>query len=102
MNKPALITLTESWHRSPWLYERLAYASPGDAILLMQDAVFALQSPILLSSFIAKCTAQEVSIYCLNVDCEMRGIEASQHPVQRINDQEWLELVLRYDKQVAF
>jgi sulfur relay protein TusB/DsrH len=68
----------------------------------MQDAVFALQSPILLASFVAKCEASNIHIYCLKTDCEIRGIDCPNSPVRCIDDEQWLELVINFDKQVAF
>ena len=45
-----LFTVNKSWHNSVWLFEQLLFSSRGDVIVLIEDAVLALQSPITLGS----------------------------------------------------
>ena len=97
-----LIVLGKSWHESVWLYEQLGFASNGDAILLTQDAVLALQSPITLASFLAKCKAGNISVYALGEDCRLRGIENQYTSVELIEYDGYLELVTQYGKQLSW
>lgn len=95
-------TIRESWFRSPWLYERLLFTDTGDAIVLLEDAVLALHTPLPLSSFLAKCEARGVCVFAMAEDCRMRGIENQQPAVQLIEDAEFVDLIVEHDKQVAW
>ena len=97
-----LFTLKDSWYQSPWLHERLAYATNGDAILLIEDAVLALNSNVSLASFLAKCSAQNISVYALQPDVQARGIENQYAEVAEVSHQGFVELVVQYQKQVAW
>jgi sulfur relay protein TusB/DsrH len=97
-----LITLRKSWQESVWLFEQLGFASNGDAIVLTQDAVLALQSPITLASFLAKCKAGNISVFALNEDCQLRGIENQHKPVKLIEYDGYLELVTQHSKQLSW
>lgn len=70
-----VFTINQSWFNRPAVYEQLAFASSGDAIVLIEDAVLALQSPISLASFLAKCERLSISVYYLINDCRLRGID---------------------------
>jgi len=97
-----LFTISKSWHDSAWLYEQLAFASQGDAILLLQDGVLALHSSITLASFLAKCNAMDIHVYALNNDCVMRGIDNKFPQVTIIDDSGFVALVCENSKQVAW
>ena len=97
-----LFTLSNSWHNSHWLYEKLAFASDGDAILLLEDAVLAAHSPLTLASFIAKCQAANVSIYLLGNDLELRGIDNKYPDITLVDYLGFVDLLTKYDKQVAW
>lgn len=97
-----LFTINKSWHSNVWLFESLLFASSGDAIVLMEDAVLALQSPITLGSFLAKCVATNISVYAQSHDCVLRGIESHYDMVALISYSELVALVVAHDKQVAW
>lgn len=97
-----LISLSNSLHDAVWLYERLAYASSGDGILLLSDAVSDLHSPISLASFIAKAKATGVDIYALKEDLEIRGVNCNQKYVDIIDYAGFVQLVIHYDSHVAW
>lgn len=97
-----LFTISASWHEHTWLYEQLAYASQGDAILLLEDAVFALQSPVVLASFVAKCQALDVDTYALLDDIQQRGIDVQYDSFKQVDYQGMVELLVKYNKQVAW
>lgn len=97
-----LFTVTESLFNRPSLYEQLAFASNGDAVLLIQDAVLALQSPIALASFLAKCEFQGISVFALTEDCELRGIDSQYQAVSLIDYSGFVSLVMDHEKQVAW
>jgi sulfur relay protein TusB/DsrH len=97
-----LFTLSESWHDSIWLFEQLAFASEGDAILLLQDSVLGLQSATTLASFTAKCESKNVALYALKDDVDLRGITNYYSNITLISYQEFVGLVVNYEKQVAW
>jgi tRNA 2-thiouridine synthesizing protein B len=84
------------------LYEQLAFAGRGDAVLLLQDGVLAAQSPIALSSFLAKCHAFGVQVYVLQEDCILRGIQNQYQQLQAVDYAGFVNLVAAHDKQVAW
>lgn len=97
-----LFTINQSWHDSIWLYEQLGFAQAGDAIMLLEDAVLALQSPISLASFVAKCEAGGISVFALQDDCKLRGINSQQNAVKQVKYDGWVELVAQHEKMVAW
>lgn len=80
----------------------MAYADSGDTILLRQDAVLALQSPITLASFLAKCEVHGVRVVALEEDCLHRGIQSRYPSITLIDYPEFVALVCRHDKQVSW
>lgn len=98
----SLHTLSKSWHGASWLYEQLAFAYAGDAIVLLEDAVLAAHSPLTLGSFLAKCKAQQITVYILKEDCRLRGIDSQYPSLQSIDRQALVRLVVEHDKQVAW
>lgn len=97
-----LFTLSQSWFDLPSLYEQIAYTVEGDAILLIQDAVLALQSPIALASFIAKADSNNVKVFALQEDILLRGIENKYQPVELVDYDGFVSLVTSHTKQVAW
>lgn len=102
MSNTTLFTLSKSWHESTWLYEQLVFASEGDSILLTQDAVLALQSPITLASFLAKCDSISVGVFALQEDCSLRGVESQYPNIRLVDYQGFVELVIDHPKQVSW
>ncbi|NND82857.1 MAG: sulfurtransferase complex subunit TusB [Gammaproteobacteria bacterium] len=94
--------MSRSWHESIWLYEQLAFASPGDAVLLTRDAVLATESPITLASFLAKCEAQGVSVYVLAEDLKLRGVDNKYQNCHAVDYGGFVDLVIQHDKQIAW
>lgn len=97
-----LFTISSAWNDSVFLHEQLAFASSGDAILLLQDGVLALHSPINLASFLAKCTAQDITVYALQPDCKLRGIDNQYDQINLIDYSQFVSLFDVYSKQVAW
>lgn len=97
-----LFTLQQSWHKAPWMYERLAFASKGDTLLLVGDAVLALQSPLSLASMLAKCAAAQIAVCALEPDLVARGISNQYPEVELIDYGQFVSLVERYEKQLAW
>ena len=97
-----LFTINSSWHQRAWLFEQLAFASSGDAVLLLEDAVLSLQSPIALTSFVAKCEAKNISLCVLSNDLQQRGIENKYKNIQLIDYAGMVDLVSQHDKQMAW
>jgi sulfur relay protein TusB/DsrH len=97
-----LITINRSWHAEPWLYEKRFLASAGDAILLIEDAVLSLQSPLALASFLAKCRAEQVTVIALERDVLGRGVNNAYEDIDLICDAEFVAQVVKHDKQLAW
>jgi len=97
-----LFTLSKAWHDSVWLFEQLAFASEGDAILLLEDAVLSIHCNTSLASFIAKCEAQSIRVYFLKNDAQMRGVENQYVQLKALGYDEFVELVCQHQKQVAW
>ena len=97
-----LFTISRSWHDSVWLYEYLAFASSGDAILLIEDAVLGCHSEVALASFVAKCSALEIELFALDEDIRLRGIEVKYSGIKRVDYPGFAKLVTLFDKQVAW
>lgn len=97
-----VFTLSKAWHDAVWLFEQLAFASQGDAIILTQDAVLAAHSDISLASFIAKCQALNIQVFALQEDCQMRGIENKYAQLELLTYSGFVDLVCQHDKQVAW
>lgn len=97
-----LFTFSRSWHQSASLFEQLGFAQKGDAILLIEDAVLALQSPITLASFVAKCHRAGVDVFALNDDLMLRGVENQYPEIALVNYPGFVELVANHSKHVAW
>lgn len=97
-----LFTVTKSWFDLPSLYEQIGYAAQGDSILLIQDAVLALHSPVALASFTAKAQLRGVQVFALEEDCQIRGIENKYDLVKCIDYAAFVVLVTKHSKQIAW
>lgn len=97
-----LFTIAKSWHNASWLYEQLAFASNGDAILLVEDAVLSIHSATTLASFLAKCDMLGVRVYALADDCVLRGIDRQHERITLVDYAGFVELVCAHQKQVAW
>ena len=98
----ALHTLSSSWYDSNWLFEQLAFASEGDTVLLLQDAVLASHSPITLASFLAKCQARGVSVAVQKEDLRLRGLANKYTQIKEVDYAGFVKLCAEHDKQVAW
>jgi len=96
------MVISRSWHEQVALFESLCFAHTGDSILLIEDAVLALQSPISLASFLAKCQANDIQVAALLNDCQLRGIENKYPEIELIDYSGYVDLVAAHDKQVAW
>ena len=97
-----LFTVSQSWFDHPSIYENKVFAVGGDAILLIQDGVLALQSPIALASFTAKCLSNGIAVYALSDDCQLRGIESKCLDVELVDYAGFVQLVSNHQKQLAW
>ncbi|MEO0367402.1 MAG: sulfurtransferase complex subunit TusB [Pseudomonadota bacterium] len=96
------ITISSSLHDSVWLYEALGFASENDTIVLIEDAAYGVQSPILLNSFVAKCQAMNVSVYVLREDIVSRGVEVVNTAIEILDLPEFVTTIMQSDKHVAW
>ncbi len=96
------MVINRSWHEQVALFEPLCFAQSGDTILLLEDAVLAMQSPITLASFLAKCQANQISVAALLDDCRLRGIDNKYPQIDLVDYTGYVDLVIAHDKQVAW
>jgi len=97
-----LFTIKDSWQSKPRLYENLAYAQSGDGILLIEDAVYSLQSKLSLASFLAKCQAGNIAVLALEDDANLRGVVSQYPAITQIDYSDFVERSLKHDRQVAW
>lgn len=97
-----LFTVNKSWYDTAWLYEQRVFASEGDVVLLMQDAVLGLNSRVALASFLAKCKAARIAVYAVRDDLKMRGIDNQYPQVELLDYEGFVELLIKANKQVAW
>lgn len=97
-----LFTISKSWHNSYWLFERLAFASPGDTVLLIEDGVVATHSAISLASFVSKCESNDISVNLLQDDLLLRGLQNKYSSIIEVDYAGFVELIVAHDKQVAW
>ena len=87
--------------RSPFSHDALqrclACACAEDAILLIEDGVYALSAA---DRFLAVSPVS--AIYALNVDCQARGLSAPANPVQEVDYGGFVDLSARFDKTVSW
>lgn len=96
------MVINRSWHDQVALFEPLCFAGAGDTILLLEDGVLALQSPITLASFLAKCEANQISVSALFDDCRIRGIDNKYPQINLVDYSGYVDLVVAHDKQIAW
>lgn len=68
-----------------------------DGILLLQDAVYALQHPLL-----KQLTTKGLTVYVLQNDLEARGLSLENTAIHLVNDEQWLRLCVQYDKVMSW
>ena len=73
------------------------HAQENDALLLLQDAVYALNHP-LFSSLLT----QQKTIYILANDLLARGLVCHVTQVKVISDQQWLALCVESNKVISW
>jgi sulfur relay protein TusB/DsrH len=98
----SLFTIKSAWQTQPKLYETLAFAKSGDAILLIEDAVYSLQSKLSLASFLAKCGAADIDVFALEEDIQLRGVKSVYGEVAQIGYSGFVELVAKHERQIAW
>ena len=98
----SLICINQSWYREPWLFERLGHASHGDTIVLLEEAVVALQSPLTLGSFLAKCEARGVAVKAIIDDVQTHGVVSAYYSIELVDYARLVELAVQHDKQIAW
>ncbi len=70
-----LFVLSHAPHSDPAEAHKLAFARPGDAILLIEDAVYgAAAMPTPLSEALTAAAAREIGVHVLKADLVARGL----------------------------
>nr|WP_281268356.1 sulfurtransferase complex subunit TusB [Arenicella xantha] len=97
-----MYTINQSWHRMTWLFEQVAFANKGDAILLIEDGVLTIDSSTTLASFAAKSQAAGIAVFALREDAIARGVGEPINGIELIDVDGFVSLVAEHDKHVAW
>jgi tRNA 2-thiouridine synthesizing protein B len=89
--------VSKSPFSSQALHDCLQSLTEGDALLLLEDGVYALKHQALHD-------LQEAKVYCLIADSEARGMQASSTlpSVEMINDARWVQLCTEHNPIVSW
>jgi tRNA 2-thiouridine synthesizing protein B len=88
-----LHTINKSPYSTSTLNDCLRLCSDGDAILFIEDGVYAVQQG-------AQTTKQypTITFYALGPDLEARGLNTMQTDIITIDDNAFVELAIKYQK----
>lgn len=89
----ALHIVNQSPYRSSALRECLAAMAEGDALLLIEDGVYAATG--------SEAATMPVATYCLQADVSARGIEAEKS-IELIDEQRWVALCVEHAPIVSW
>ncbi len=95
---PTLFVLSHAPHTDPLEGRRLDMARTGDAVVLIEDAVYAagaVETP--LSPHLNEAAARGISLYVLEPDLQARGMETDL-PV--VDYDGLVDLIAEYDRSV--
>jgi len=74
---PTLFVLSHAPHSDPAEVHTLAFARPGDAVILIEDAVYgATAAPTPWSDALADAIARDISVHVLAPDLAARGLHS--------------------------
>ncbi len=96
-----LHTVNKSPFQHQCLWECLRATAPGDALLLIEDGVYASQEGTPAAAQIAQ-HQEDLLCYVLEEDLRMRGLRHTAPSMQRIGYPGFVELALRYDKVISW
>jgi tRNA 2-thiouridine synthesizing protein B len=83
--------------RSPTLSLCIERLADDDAILLLQEAVYALQHPIM-----EQLQLLPQPVYILRADALARGLHSLSHEHLYISDAQWVALTLTFENIVSW
>lgn len=95
---PTLFVFSHAPHTHPLKGQRLDLARPGDAVMLIEDAVFAAgEADTPLTPHLHEAAARGISLHVLGPDLQARGIETALHVVDYDG---MVDLIAEYDRSV--
>lgn len=77
------------------LAEKLSLCAPGDAVLLIEDGVYALAELSQLAE------QHGLKAYALSNDCEARAISSSEANLSMVSDEDWVALCTEFSKIIS-
>ncbi|MFA3792243.1 sulfurtransferase complex subunit TusB [Aliiglaciecola sp. SL4] len=80
------------------LISALSRIDPNDGILLMEDAVYGLNSALIFEPIIQRTK----NVYALQPDCVARGITCTEQAITLIDYDGFVALSLEYDKVISW
>lgn len=93
-----LFVLSHAPHSDPPEGNKLAFAGPGDAAILIEDAVYGaadIETP--LSATLREAIQRGIDIYVLDSDRKARGLETS---VATVDYEGFVELITDHERAV--
>lgn len=93
---PTLFVLQKALSPNGGINRAAKLAKSGDGLVLLQDAVLALRSPIAQGT-IEKVRRNGVSVYALKPDMEARGVQESAN-VSAIDYDDLVELIVHFER----
>lgn len=95
---PTLFVLSHAPGTDPGESRKLSYARDGDAVVLIEDAVFgAAEAESPLTAVLNDADARGIEVFVLGPDLDARGIETSLATVDYAG---FVELLAQYDRAV--
>lgn len=92
---------------SPWtgsaLADCLRAAADGDAVLLLQDGVYAVAPGEQARALLAQAQRQQLTLHALSPDLQARGLLiANGSPVRAVDDDGFVALTERFARTVSW
>ncbi len=95
---PTLFVLSHAPHTDPLQGRRLDMALPGDAVVLIEDAVYAAGAVLTpLTPHLNDAVARGISLHVLEPDLQARGVETGMDVVDYGG---MVDLIAEYDRSV--
>ena len=91
-----LHTINKSPFRDNTLADCLRLCSPGDAVLFIEDGVYAAQQHTRIDLMIE--LHSQIDFFALQPDLEARGLSTQNSTISSVNDADFVELTVKYNK----
>ncbi len=93
-----LHTVNKSPFQSQCLCNCTDLIAPGDALVLIEDGVYALKLGGEERARLLNAIKQGTRVYALNADLQTRGLDSSWAEIKTIDDSEFVELCCKHQR----